>query len=409
MIKIIPFFSPLSSKSEQEDTLSQLSLDQTQIIFPELFSPKDHIPQSNEKIYFFVGTGGTENAMVSFFQRAKLNPPIILLSYDSNNSLPAAMETRKYLEVKGIKAKIIHGNLKELAGTLKKQMQFINTKSRLENSRIGVIGVPSEWLIASKVNEQAIEKVWGTKIIYIPSSRLINFKEVEISETIKKMEDTFVDQAVENELPTQMIIEAAQVTERLLQLTQEFQLDTITVECFTLLQNTEVTSCLALSFLNDQGIIAGCEGDIPSTFTMLLLHLLTGQTPFMGNVSNIDKQKNTITLTHCTVPLKMVENYSITTHFESGKSVAIKGKFKTQQDVTILKIWGEDLTQWWVAKGKIITNLDSSSACRTQVKVSLDESVEYFLERSLANHHILILGDYKEEINTFLDSIISQT
>ncbi len=409
MIKIIPFFSSLSSKSVQEDILSKLLLDQSQLIIPEIFPPKEHIPQPDERFYFFVGTGGTENAMISFFQHSKLTPPIILLSYDSNNSLPAAMETRKYLEVEGIEAKIVHGTLKELAEIIRLWTQYANIKQNLENGRIGVIGVPSDWLIASKVDEQAIKKVWGTKIIYIPSSRLISFNETKISETIKKMEGQFIDQAVEIEIPNQMVEEAANVTERLVQLTQEFQLDALTVECFTLLQNTDVTSCLALSYLNDQGIIAGCEGDLPSTFTMLVLHLLTGQTPFMGNVVNINLQKNTVTLAHCTVPLKMVESYSITTHFESGKSVGIRGKFKIPQKVTILKIWGKNLTQWWVAKGTIITNLDSSSACRTQVEVSLNESVDYFLERSLANHHILIFGDYKEEINRFLDFIISQS
>ena len=102
----------------------------------------------------------------------------------------------------------------------------------------------------------------------------------------------------------------------------------------------------------------------------------------------------------------MVESYSITTHFESGKSVAIRGTFKIQEEVTILKIWGKDLTHWWVAKGRIIANLYSPSACRTHIEVSLEEPVEYFLESSLANHHILILGNHKKKVQRFLEFVI---
>ncbi|UCG90365.1 MAG: hypothetical protein JSU57_01140, partial [Candidatus Heimdallarchaeota archaeon] len=403
IIKIIPFFSSLSTKSTYNNVLSQLAIDENQIITPNHYLSKEYSYSLNDRHYLFVGTGGTENDIASFIQQSELKPPIILLSYDSNNSLPAAMEIRKYLDEQGIKTHIEHGTLEQLALTLQEWKQFVSIENKLKEIRIGVFGIPSEWLIASKVNEKAIEKVWGVKIIYIPISNLISFQNNEIPVKIGEIEKKFIKQATEFDVTQQAVKEAGLLKEKLLQFTKESQLNAITIECFSLLLETDITACYALSYLNDMNIIAGCEGDIPSAFTMLLVNLLTGQTPFMGNVVHVNEQENTIHLAHCTVPLGIIESYSITTHFESGKSIAIKGKFKIQQEVTILKIWGEDLTDHWVGEGKIVANLTSTSACRTQIELSLDEPVKYFLESSLANHHILILGKYKEKVTRFLN------
>jgi L-fucose isomerase-like protein len=67
------------------------------------------------------------------------------------------------------------------------------------------------------------------------------------------------------------------------------------------------------------------------------------------------------------------------------------------------KIGGPELTEVWVGSGMIIENVEDESACRTQIKIKLNEPVDYFLKNSIANHHILILGDYMEIINLFFE------
>ncbi|MCK4849101.1 MAG: fucose isomerase, partial [Candidatus Heimdallarchaeota archaeon] len=92
----------------------------------------------------------------------------------------------------------------------------------------------------------------------------------------------------------------------------------------------------------------------------------------------------------------------ILSHFESKKGVTVKGTFKTGQVVTIFKIAGKSLNNWWISTGRILTNPEDEHCCRTQVLVKLDDSVDYFLEHSLANHHIMILGDHRSLIESFL-------
>jgi L-fucose isomerase-like protein len=83
-------------------------------------------------------------------------------------------------------------------------------------------------------------------------------------------------------------------------------------------------------------------------------------------------------------------------------SVAVRGKLPLT-DVTVFKVFGDDLSRYWVSSGTVIDNLVNETGCRTQIRIVMDESVEYFLEESLANHHIIILGDHVQEIIGFFE------
>ncbi|MFX1513334.1 MAG: hypothetical protein ACFFCQ_12170 [Promethearchaeota archaeon] len=408
-IYLIPFFSSITPKERQENVLSQLRIDKDQIITTEQFFSKDYPVIFEDQFYFFVGTGGTEIDIATFIEHSNFQSPIILLSYDQNNSLPAAMETRSYFEEKGLDCRIIHSTLEDLAYILQKWNKFARIKEKLKNSRIGMIGTPSEWLIASRIDEKAILMGWGTKIVSIPISELIQGSITDFSEKTKAMSKEFLQQATETTIDSENIRKAVSVVEILQELAKKYQLDALSVECFSLILKTNITACYALSYLNDQGIVAGCEGDIPSTFTMLLVRFLTNQPSFMANVIHTNPHNNRIILAHCTVALDMLEEYSITTHFETGKSTAIRGNFQTPQEVTIVKVGGKKLTQWWITKGTILSNPNVPLACRTQIEVAIDKPVNYFLEKSLANHHIVILGDHTEIIQQFLEFILQKT
>ncbi|MHA2141783.1 MAG: hypothetical protein ACXADC_06960 [Candidatus Thorarchaeota archaeon] len=93
------------------------------------------------------------------------------------------------------------------------------------------------------------------------------------------------------------------------------------------------------------------------------------------------------------------------THYESGMSLGVRGTIDSQR-ITVLKVSGEELDRYWISSGDIIENLENETACRTQIRVKLDEPVNYFLEESLANHHIIILGDYAEEFRKFFSYVI---
>lgn len=172
----------------------------------------------------------------------------------------------------------------------------------------------------------------------------------------------------------------------------KYKLNAITVRCFDLLGVYNNTGCIGASLLNDEGIIAGCEGYVPSVISMLIMNYITGRPVFMANPSRIDTASNTVTFAHCTLPLCMAENYRLDTHFESGIGVGIKGTIKTGR-ATVFK-FSSDCKSFFVSGGDLVENLNEKSLCRTQINVKLDEDVRYFFNNPLGNHHLICTGDY---------------
>jgi L-fucose isomerase-like protein len=315
------------------------------------------------------------------------------------------MEIRAYLEKKGIGAKIVHRSIEQLHTLLGRWSKYSEIVHRLKGSKLGVIGESSSWLIASGVDPVRIKDMWGLDISSIPIKDLTRELPQNTSSEFTKHVDDFQSCADSQTVSDEEIAKAGIVAERIVSISEENNLDAVTVQCFTLLKDTNISGCYSLSYLNEnEDFVAGCEGDIPSTFTMLLSKLLARTPSFMANVASVDVEFNTAVFTHCTIPTSITEKYEITNHFETGKSVGIRGKLPLTE-VTIIKVFGEDLSDYWVSGGTIIDNLVNDKGCRTQIRVAMDEPVDYFLEESLANHHIIVPGDLQHEFEEFFEFV----
>ena len=393
-IVIVPFFSPISSEGVANEVLVGLSKSMVRIVEPKDF--KKEAGQS--RIYLLIGTGGTENEVAAFLNQHPLDPPVILLSYDLRNSLPAAMEIRSYLQQHSIESRIIYSPFSDLHQTVSEWSEFAEVLSKVSRSNIGIIGKPSSWLIASEIDNDKVAARWGFTTQQFSLDSLI---ESTRSTSGAPHVESFKQSATSCSPTVDDIRKAGLVAESLRELVQKEALDAVTVECFSLLMETGVSGCFALSHLNDlQESTAGCEGDIPSTFTMMLGRMLTGQIGFMANVTQVNDPDNTAVFAHCTLPTTIAESYEITSHFETGLSIGIRGTLK-KQPVTIFKVFGDDLSEYWVSDGEIVENLVNDTGCRTQIRVKLQEDVNYFLERSLANHHVVFPGNHAGRIRRF--------
>ena len=119
-----------------------------------------------------------------------------------------------------------------------------------------------------------------------------------------------------------------------------------------LLDAVHNTGCWALAKLNSEGIVAGCEGDVPTMLTMMVVRALCGVSCFQANPASINPETGEIPFAHCTIPFDMVQRYELDTHFESGIGVGIRG-YVPEGPVTICKLAG-DLSRAFVAEGKLL-------------------------------------------------------
>lgn len=126
----------------------------------------------------------------------------------------------------------------------------------------------------------------------------------------------------------------------------------------------------------------------------MVAYAMTGKAPFMANPSSSDIGKNTVDFAHCTIPLNMVSSYTLTTHFESGIGIGIKGKLP-EGEYYVMKIGGRNLEKLFMVKGHIICNTEIKERCRTQVRFEFATSQDFsaFMAKRLGNHIVLFPTD----------------
>ncbi len=343
-----------------------------------------------------IKSGGVEEKFKRIYQQ--FPSPYFLLAGCLHNALPAALEIKEYLNKRGEQVEILHGSAQWIADRLKLLRKVIEAKKACHKYRVGVLGKPSDWLIGSGADYNAIRKKTGIKIYDIPIEEMIRhidqIKNSDIPANLDILPTGFDQQIVQQSL---------RIYQGLKNLVQEYKFNAITVRCFELLDFYKNTGCLALSLLNQEGIIAGCEGDIPTLISMIIAHQLTDQPIFMANPACIDQEKNEIIFAHCTIPVNMCESYEWKSHFESGMGIAICGKVK-EGPVTIFKLDG-NLEKYFLAEGELIKNLESPNRCRSQLQIVLKEPVASFLENSIANHHLICKGWHREKFEKLLSLI----
>ena len=337
--------------------------------------------------FVMVATGGVENLFKSIWSTDLLKTTT-LIADGRNNSLAASLEILTYLTENGREGRILHGTNEEIVNEIVETFPetshpVTSLHTDLFNgTRIGVFGNPSDWLIASGVDYDYLREHFGIETVFIDLKRLIN----EIGASAK----------------TDML-GADKTYSAIKKICQEERLDAMTIRCFDIVKACNTTSCLALAKLNDEGIVAGCEGDMQTLMTMLLAKKLLNEPAFMANPSILTDE--TSMFAHCTVPLSMCYKTTMRTHFESGIGVAVQGDLPLT-DYTIMKWGGRRLDKYFVTEAKAIKNEYSNHFCRTQITFDMNLK-PYLLNHPIGNHHVIVKGRHAEEIRRFFTSCLA--
>ena len=332
----------------------------------------------------YVRTGGTEGIFKRLLPqlRQQSQAPFYLLTSGKSNSLAASMEILSYLQQNYLQGEIIHGSADYIARRLQALQKVQEAKRRLNGTRYGIIGEPSDWLISSVADPKAVKTKLGIELAEVPISELLEG----------------IDKITEGEMPDR-------IYQALKAIVSKHHLQGFTLRCFDLLTAVHNTGCWALAKLNAEDIVAGCEGDVPAMLSMAITNALLGVSGFQANPSQINPETGEMLFAHCTIPLNMVERYELDTHFESGIGVGIRG-FMKEGPVTVFKVSG-DLKRSFVAEGQLVRNQAKPDLCRTQQVIQLadNEQANYFLTQPIGNHHIITPGSNRRLFQDFIAAL----
>ena len=339
-------------------------------------------------------------------KRGPLDRPFYLLASPTSNSLAASMEILSFLRLLGLKGEILHGS----TGYLRERIAALDNAETalksLSGKRLGIVGHPSDWLISSFCDTDAVLAKTGVELEYIPIERLLEVYESTPAGPVDELLEVPCREGTKEKVAS-ALAGADRIYRALKALVLDHGLSGLTLRCFDLLTAVGNTGCLALARLNSEGYVATCEGDIPAMLSMMLARAVSGESGFQCNAARMDPESGEIVFAHCTLPLSMALSYSFDTHFESGIGVGIHGVLP-EGPVTLFKIAG-DLGRSFAASGRIAGNSYETSLCRTQVTVRMDDNAvikEYFLSDPIGNHHILIPGDHAATLRALTELLV---
>lgn len=399
-IKVITFGSSLHGQEEQ--------LQLKQRFFSEIESAGDlsieevRAPSVEGVVAVVVLTGGVEREALKLV--SLLPSPVLLIAYSGHNALPAALEILARIRQDGGEGRILFGSPQEIATGLCRELRVTSAWEALRFARVGLIGDPSDWLVASNVEPAFLKGRMGIDLVKIEIDELlekissVSPSRKEISQLVKQTRE--VREPSKDELRGAVAIYAG-----LRALVEEHRLTACSIRCFDLIASLRNTACYALSRLNSEHIPAGCEGDLQALFSLYLGYLISEASAFMGNISLIDSTHRRITLAHCACPLSLASSCILRSHFESGLGVGIAADIP-EGPCTLFRLGGARLNKLFVREGRIQNAPVREDLCRTQVTVSISEPIDQLLRAPLGNHHILILGYHREVIEGLFDRFL---
>ena len=186
----------------------------------------------------YVRTGGTEGLfrqLLPEFQSLSVSP-FYLLTSGKSNSLAASMEILSYLRQQSIKAEIIHGKREYISQRLQLLSKVEESRKALTGCKLGVIGHPSDWLIASNANVQVVKMKLGVQLENIPIQELLNtISDIAEHDSKEKTSETKVKEALPG---------AERIYEALKRLTERHHLQGFTLRCFDLLTAVKNTGSM---------------------------------------------------------------------------------------------------------------------------------------------------------------------
>ena len=379
----------------------------------------------------YILTGGTESLFIKLFgENCSRLGNITIISDAYHNSLAASQEICTWLYNNGVQHRHIHIPLHSPDATLNRLPTLLCAESpapqrcecnagvaairegteaatadalvkALGGCTIGLIGEASPWLIASGIDKEALSERCGVSFREISigalADKYLGYRELWKNHTLSAGARAELDEvlcrfscSLEGDRTTEDLSDAAIMYLALASICKEEHLDAVTVKCFDLLSSCKTTACLALALLNDNGKIAGCEGDIPSICTMLAIYKALGRPSFMANPASIDSDNLSIDFAHCTIPTVMVESCTLPSHFESGIGIGINGEVPLG-NYTLCKLSGKTLERSLICNGRLVKGEYLSNRCRTQVRFIFESKAEFdaFCKARVGNHIIL--------------------
>ena len=337
-----------------------------------------------------------------------IDKPVILRAYPAfdTGSLCCAHQIGAVFTDIGKKYEFVYGNAddeacaKETANIAKAYA----LKTIMSRTRVGAIGGRVKGMTEIAYDEFSIKEKLG--------ARVVNLDEKEMLQKVEAITDAEAEKILEEKKDVlapckvlsskESMIESIKYYKALKDLAAEYELEALSVKCYTTYMGK---ICLGYSLLAEEGIVGSCEGDVTNALTMKMMYELSGKPINNTDLLYPDEKANTILFAHCgssgfsiaegdveLCPVRLAETGVCT------KFLVKPGK------VTAVNICGHG------DKFRLSAMVGDAVPCGMEfpgnpVKIKFRKDVTQISKEIMANgvgHHWMVAyGDYMEELRNF--------
>jgi len=290
--------------------------------------------------------------------------------------------------------------------SVKYGLKMIKAAKQLKETRVVMLRGEEQ------VQEDTVFPLFGTKIRTITRKRFIDeFKKVGKTKQVIAIAEEYMKNAKKIVEPSKSeIYEAVKTYVASKKILESENGDALSLDCLGLLGKglLPTTPCIGFSRLCDEGIPAGCEADLDSLLTMLILRYLFDKPSFIGDPT-VDTLNNTWINSHCTSATKLagIENppepFLLRRYGHLDLGVSPQVLWEEGKEVTLAKFQSPD--EMVIGSGKVVRNIDTppSHMCITSVEIKVDGVKD---ATDIANYakslHVLLMYENKvKELSSF--------
>ena len=322
---------------------------------------------------------------------------------DSTGSLVALTVVKATLERMGFSFTWIAG-LPGDQDAVEKAARFARvamTLRALRHSALGLIGYASMGMYPGTFDHASLRRWIGPEVIHVDTSTLLRRMEglpaEEGEKAIREMRKTA---AFEEGVPPGLLEKAGRMTAALESLARDEELDAIDLKCqYELSQEFGCTGCVALSSLADKGLVCGCEGDVPTTVTQMILSLLSGKVTMYGDLLDWDENGNVLISPCGFAPFSLcADSPTLRRHTHPGFRGLLTSSVLKKGTITLARL-GETAEGYrlQVLVGKTVPT-ELRQGIFPAIKLNIRESRAEIIQGMTSQHFALCYGSLRSDL-----------
>ncbi len=275
----------------------------------------------------------------------------------------------------------------------------IRIRAAFQEAHLGIIGYRAHGFFNLNIDELNTYHETGILIDHFELHEVfdVELTEEEVQEKKKELTEVFDVSGITEE----QLHKVGALSAKFKKFMNLHGLSGLAVRCWPeFARDFGISPCAAMSLLQSQGYILGCEGDLEGTMSMIAHKAVGGETPFLADLSQVDLEENFALLWHCGVaPCNLWDGKctrALDTYFAGGKGVTADFVMK-DGDFTMMRLdSSQGKYRVFMQKGKAVPmdKLLKGTYAKVVFEKSVKDVLNTVINTGVAHHVSMVYGDF---------------